>query len=122
MVPIPRETENPSLLDLYAWNGQSWEPLPNQKITAEGIIESQLDFLPNSVAVMETHPINPSVSTNYIPGTPLPDNAQGTLVEINPQGLMLGDNGRIAGNLEELPPEIQNSALNVIPLHPQLGR
>ncbi len=115
VVPIPREIDSPSTLDLYAWNGRIWEWLPNLKIPHEGLIESRLDFLPNSVVVMETHPINPSVSTNYVPGAPLPDNVQSTLVEINPQGLQLGDNGRIVGDLEDLPPEVQNSALNVIP-------
>ncbi len=115
VIPIPRETETPHTLDLYAWNGKSWEWLPNQKILSEGTIESQLDYLPNSVAVMETHPINPTVSTTYIPNNPLPDNVQNTLVEINPLGLMIGDNGKISGDLSNLPSEVQNSALNVIP-------
>ncbi len=115
VVPIPKETEAHHLLDLYAWNGQTWRWLPNKKISTEGIIESQLDYMPQSVAVMETHPVNPNVSTNYIPNTPLPDNIKGTLVEINPQGLSLDNNGEILGDLQNLPPEIQNSALNVIP-------
>jgi hypothetical protein len=115
VVPIPRETEASSLLDLYAWNGQTWEWLPNKKILTEGIIESQLDFLPSSVAVMATHPINPNVSTNYALNTPLPDNVKSTLVEINPQGLYLDGGGGILGDLEELSPEIQNSVINIIP-------
>ena len=31
VVPIPREVEVSQTLDLYAWNGQAWEWLPNQK-------------------------------------------------------------------------------------------
>ena len=115
IVPLPREVDSINLLDLYAWNGNSWDWLPNEKIVTEGIIESQLDYLPESVVVMETHPINPSVSTDYVLDTPIPDNIRDTLVEINPRGLQLTDNGKIEGDLQELPPEIQNSTLRVIP-------
>jgi spore germination protein YaaH len=115
IVPLPRDSESPDLLDLYAWNDDSWQWLPNIKIPSEGIIESQLDFMPESIVVMETHTVNPSVSTNYAPRTPIPDNFRQSLVEINPQGLQLGDRGNIEGDLQDLPAEIQDSALLVIP-------
>jgi spore germination protein YaaH len=114
-VPIPNESEPYNTLDLYAWNDEVWEWLPNRKILSEDVIESELDFLPQSVVVMQTHAINPNVSTDYAPNTLLPDNVRDTLVEINPQGLYLDTDGQIMGDLGELPPEIQNSAFTVIP-------
>jgi hypothetical protein len=115
IVPIPREAETPHTLDLYAWNGQDWEWLPNEKFLSEGVIESNLDYLPRSVVVMETHPVNPSVSTDYQANTPLPDSMRDTLVEINPEGLYLDVGGRIFGSLENLPPEVRDSSLVVVP-------
>jgi spore germination protein YaaH len=115
IVPIPSDTEAVNSLDLYAWNGQNWDWLPNRKVPTEGVIEAQLDYLPASIVVMATHPINPSVSTNYFLGSPLPDNIEETLVEINPESLYLGENGKIEGSLEELPADVQNSSLLVIP-------
>ncbi|MCB0192347.1 MAG: cellulase family glycosylhydrolase [Anaerolineae bacterium] len=115
VVPLPGEVEDINTLDLYAWNGDDWEWLPNTKIPAEDVIESQLDYLPESIVVMATHPINPNVSTNFTAGTDLPDNVRDTLVEINPRGLFLDNDGRVGGTLDELSPEVQNSSLLVVP-------
>ena len=115
VVPIPRDSGNPNTLDLYTWNGDSWQWLPSHKVPSEGIIESELDFTPESVVVMSTHPVNPTVSTDYLPNAPISDEVRDTLVEINPHGLFLGPEGQIEGQIEELPPEIQNSTLTIVP-------
>ena len=116
IIPIPNEAEPYNTLDLYAWNGDSWEWLPNRKHFADDVIESELDFLPLSVVVMQTHPIHPNVSTDYTLNTALPDDIKDALVEINPQDLYLDSDGRIIDNLGQLPPEIQNTAsFTVIP-------
>ncbi len=114
-VPIPNEAEPYSTLDLYSWNGESWEWLPNRKVVTEDVIESELEHLPESIVVMQTHAIHPNVSTDYAASNPLPDNVRDSLVEINPQGLFLDSQGQIAGELNELPPEIQNVSFSVIP-------
>ncbi|MBI1880048.1 MAG: hypothetical protein HYR94_17825 [Chloroflexi bacterium] len=100
-VPIPNESEPINTLDLYAWTGESWDWLPNRKILSEDKIESEL--------------INPNVSTDYAPNTPLPVNIKDTLVEINPQGLSLDADGEIMGDLGSLPAEIQNASFTVVP-------
>ena len=114
-VPIPNEAEPYRTLDLYSWNGNSWEWLPNRKVVTEDVIESELDFLPESIVVMQTHAIHPNVSTDYAVNHPIPDNVTDSLVEINPQGLFLDSNGQIVGDLGQLPPEIQNASYSVIP-------
>jgi hypothetical protein len=115
VVPLPKDIENPTTVDLYAWHEGQWRWLPNHKIPGEGIIESQLDFTPASVVVMSTHPINPNVSTDFPVNAVVPDQLQDTLVEINPQGLLIADKGLIEGDLQELPPEIKNSTLTILP-------
>ncbi len=114
-LPIPNESEPYNTLDLYAWTGESWEWLPNRKILSEDTIESELDYLPESAIVMQTHAINPNVSTDYTPNAPLPDNVKDTLVEINPQGLYLDADGQIVGDLGGLAAQIQNATFTVIP-------
>ncbi len=114
-VPIPNEAEPYRTLDLYSWNGESWEWLPNRKVVADDTIESELDFLPESIVVMQTHAIHPNVSTDYAVNNPIPDNVRDSLVEINPQGLFLDSDGQIVGDPGQLPPEIQNASYSVIP-------
>ena len=86
-IPIPNESEPYSTLDLYAWNGEVWEWLPSRKLIVEDVLESELDYPPESIVVMQTHAINPTVSTDYALDIPLPDNVQDSLVEINLVGL-----------------------------------
>ncbi len=114
-IPIPNEAEPYNTLDLYSWTGEAWEWLPNRKVIAEDVIESELDYLPDSVVVMQTHAIHPNVSTDYRVSAPLPDNVKDSLVEINPQGLFLDNEGKIVGDLGQLPPEVQNATFSVIP-------
>src|SRR5688572_17561351 len=55
-IPIPNEAEPYGTLDLYAWNGESWEWMPSQKVLNEDAIESELAYLPEAVVAMQTHP------------------------------------------------------------------
>ena len=115
LVPIPNEAEPYNTLDLYSWNGESWEWLPNRKILTEDVIEAELNHLPESIVVMQTHAIHPNVSTDLAAGATLPDTVKDTLVEINPQGLLLESDGRIVGEVNELPAELANAPFSVIP-------
>lgn len=114
-IPIPNESEPYGTLDLYEWNGESWVWLPNRKVLSEDTLESEVDYLPQSIVVMQTHAINPNVSTDYTPNSPVPDSVKETLVEINPQGLYLDADGNISGDVGQLPPEIQNASFTIIP-------
>ena len=66
-VPIPNESEPYNTLDLYTWDGQSWQWLPSHQIIGEEVLEARLDFLPRSVVVVQTHPVRPYFSTNITP-------------------------------------------------------
>lgn len=115
-IPIPNESEPYNTLDLYTWNGESWVWLPSRVIANEEMIEAKLDHLPDSMVVMQTHPLNPHVSATYAAASALPGNlTSDTSSEINPQGLYLEAEGLIAGNLGELPAEIINGTFSIVP-------
>lgn len=114
-VPIPNEAEPYNTLDLYSWTGETWEWLPNRKVVTEDVIESDLDYLPESVVVVQTHAIHPNVSTDFTANAALPEEVRDTLVEINPQGLFLESDGRIVGDVGELPAELGNAPFSVVP-------
>lgn len=114
-VPIPNEAEPYRTLDLYTWNGEAWAWLPSRVIAAEGVIESNLDFLPDSVVVMQTHALNPNVAATFLPDQILPENFRDTTLEINPQGLYLEAEGLIAGTPSPLPNDVLNGNITIIP-------
>lgn len=115
-VPIPNAAEPYRTLDLYSWNGQSWEWLPHRQISAEEILEAELDYLPESVVVVQTHALNPHVSAgSSLDNLTISANFQDVPLELNPRGLYLESEGLIAGDLGQLPPEIQQPSFTVIP-------
>ncbi len=114
-IPIPNESEPYSTLDLYAWTGESWEWLPSQIINADDTMESALDYLPEYVAAMQTHPVTPHISADYAPNAFATGVAQNTLSEVNPQGLYLDADGQVAGEPSPLPAEVQGPNVVVIP-------
>lgn len=114
-VPIPNEAEPYRTLDLYTWNGEAWAWLPSHVIAAEGVIESNLDDLPNSVVVMQTHALNPNVAVTFLPDQVVPQNFTDTTLEVNPQGLYLEAEGLIAGTAAPLPSELLNGNITIIP-------
>ena len=97
-LPIPGDADPLYTLDLYTWNGEVWQWLPHVIPPGDDFIESSLDYLPPSVVVMQTKPLQPSVSAELAQAAALPAQAQGTVVEINPQGLYLDSNGTIRGD------------------------
>ncbi len=112
-LPIPT-TEKPNYtLDLYAWNGETWEWQPSRQVSVKDVITAELNFLPGAVAVMQTHALEPIVSTDYILDTPLSPEIKNAVTEIT--GLVLDANGQITGELGNTPPQIENANLAVIP-------
>lgn len=114
-IPIPNDAEPYRTLDLYTWSGESWAWLPSHIITAEGVIESNLDYLPDSVVVMQTRALNPNVSATFWPDQVLPDNYRDTTMEVNPAGLYLEAEGLVAGTPPPLPSDLLNGAFTIMP-------
>ena len=114
-IPIPNGTESHKTLDLYTWNGQTWEWLPGRQIRPSDMIETALDSLPAAVAVMQTNSLKPRVAVEVTPRVNLPVEGIDALVEINPLGLMVEDNGQISGELGDISAVSQNGDLAVVP-------
>ncbi|MFN8453306.1 MAG: hypothetical protein U0401_01320 [Anaerolineae bacterium] len=114
-IPIPNEAEPYHTLDLYTWDGESWVWLPSRTLPDEEVIEATLSYLPTSVVVMQTHPLNPHVSAAYSPNTLLPDDFRNAPLEINPQGYYLEAEGLIAGKIDPLPSDVLNGAFTIMP-------
>jgi spore germination protein YaaH len=112
---LPDRAEAQHLLDLYAWNGVAWRWLPHRKISIKKVMEAELDFWPELVALMQTPALAPKAAIDYNPNAPLPDEVRQILAEINPLGFRVGSDGRITGSPGQMPSEIRNSALAVIP-------
>lgn len=115
-IPIPNESEPYTTLDLYTWTGEVWQWLPSHQVIGEETLEAKLNYLPDSLVVVQTHPVRPYFSTNLTPGSAIPANVKDSLVEVNPQGLFLDVNGHIGGAIAEIPTEDQNGPYTIVPV------
>lgn len=98
LVPIPVDTEAYDTLDLYGlWNGR-WFKLPFLMNLDDARLESNLNFAPEAVVVVETLPRAPVIASNISNRMPPPDEADNILVQVNPQGLQIAGEGSIAGD------------------------
>ncbi|UCC88546.1 MAG: beta-galactosidase [Anaerolineales bacterium] len=114
-IPMPGDVDPLSTLDLYSWDGEAWDWLPHFVPPGDDFIEAQLDYLPQSIVVMQTKPLQPSVSADLALSADVPDQARDTVVEVNPQGLYLDADGAIRGDLGALPQPDQTTTYIVIP-------
>jgi spore germination protein YaaH len=114
-VPMPADADPLRTLDLYSWNGEVWEWLPHFIPPGDDFIETEVDYLPQSVVVMQTKPLQPSVSADLSLAANVPDQARDTVVEINPQGLYLDADGAIRGDPGTLLQPDQTATYIVMP-------
>ncbi|GAB4536331.1 MAG: hypothetical protein Kow0063_21680 [Anaerolineae bacterium] len=101
-IPVPANAEPIHSLDLYSWNGQAWEWLPHFIPPGDNFIESQLDFLPSSVMVVQTKPLDPSIAVDLPAQAEIPEPARNAMDEITLQGLYLESGGAIRGDAGRL--------------------
>ncbi|GIK37438.1 MAG: hypothetical protein BroJett011_12710 [Chloroflexota bacterium] len=112
-IPLPAEAGQAHILDLYTWTGQAWEWLPHRQIPAKNVIEAELAFLPQVVAVMRTQALKPSLSTNISVDPALSAEVKDLFTEIT--GLVLDANGHLTGDPAEIALALPNTDLAVIP-------
>ncbi len=114
-IPMPVDAEPLRTLDLYSWNGQAWEWVPHFLPPGDDFIEAELDYLPQSVVVMQTKPLQPSISASLPQATDLSEQARNTMGEINAQGLYLDALGAIRGDPSTLLQPDQAAGYLVVP-------
>ncbi len=95
-IPIPNNAQPYETLDLYAWTQTGWSWVPSKVIGAEDLILVELDSVPSQLdlVVAQTRLLPPIVSAD-LTGPSVPEQAAGAVVELNPQLLVLGNNGQI---------------------------
>jgi hypothetical protein len=115
-IPMPADAEPTRTLDLYSWSGQSWRWVPHFIPPGDDFIETELDYLPSSIVVMQTKPLQPAVSVDLPESTDLPQQALDTPFEINPEGLYLDAEGGIRGDAGALLRPDQTASNLVMPI------
>ena len=96
-IPIPNDSLPYETLDVYNWNGESWEWMPHRLITEEEAIESDVNFVPNDFAVFQTAPKLPTVGALLPPGKELPPEAETATTAVFPTALTLRGDGSVDG-------------------------
>lgn len=98
LVPIPFDVDSLDALDLYALYNTRWFKIPFTLNLDEERFESTLNFTPHGILVVETLPRAPVIAASIPNRFTLPNVIDNILVQVNPLGLQLADEGSIAGD------------------------
>lgn len=115
VVPLPADAEPYETLDLYGYWNQMWFKLPFTLNATEERLESQLNFLPQAFVVVQTVPRAPVISAQIEEPNSLPLEADSVLVQVNPLGLRIADEGSIAGDPVSATQSSSQSNFAVVP-------
>jgi hypothetical protein len=101
-LPIPNDAEPYHTLDLYAWDGKTWNWVPSTLIGADEVIVTRLETLAEMIAfaLMQTLSPDPIVAVNLSSFSVLPADAGQVLSELNPIGAYLDVNGSLSSPAE----------------------
>lgn len=115
-IPVPNNAEPYETLSLYEWTGEEWAFVPSQRVPEDDVLFSQVDHLPQTVAVFQSSG-RPALVTADLPDfTGLPAEGSSSLVELNPVGYYLdGDNG-VSGSLPSLPAHAGQESYSIVPV------
>ncbi len=114
-VPIPNAAEPYETLSLYAWTGDRWEFVPAHVLLEDELIESRLNYLPETVAVAQCGRRPPQVSAELPDYVALPKAGEQALAELNPLGYYLGPDNGVTGSLPQLPDMTGQESYRILP-------
>jgi hypothetical protein len=95
-VDVPTGAEPWETLDLYAWNGETWEWVGGDlhaEVVDKEFIRAEVLDAPQNLVVMQAGAVPPSVATTPNAGDVLDDLSLNVIDTINPTGLILSANG-----------------------------
>ncbi len=101
--PIPLDSEPYHTLDFYAWDGTKWEFLPGQ-FFADDVGEASLASLPQAIVIAQTKATPPTISAEMAAPVEIPKAGADALVEVNPLGLLVKEDGSLSGSMVNVPP------------------
>lgn len=115
-IPIPDGIEQLGALDVYGYDGKKWSKIPFQFFLDEQRVEAYLRAnLPQSVVLVQTTALAPTISADLTTKTSLPPTVSALLAEVNPVGLMIAEEGGIAGDVPPLEQASASSPYQVLP-------
>jgi hypothetical protein len=101
-VVIPNEAEPWETLDLYAWDGEAWQWLPNHLDRADEVLSAELSALPETLMVMQTER---TASGLIAPSQDLPPADYSDLLNgVDLFGMKIGTQGGMTGDAALFPP------------------
>lgn len=101
-IVIPNEAEPWETLDLYTWDGAAWRWLPGRLDRQQEVLTAQVETLPQSVMVMQTTRVQPTLVTES--ADLLPPGYAMLLSQVDLVGLKIGTLGALTGDPGVLPP------------------
>ncbi len=114
-VPIPNDAQPYETLDMYMWSDDTWTWIPAQVIPEEDVIIAELDHIPArfGFVVAQTRILPPVVSAYTTDPGAIPQEASGTVGEVNPRLLTLNGSGEVIG---AAPITLGDNSLAIIPV------
>lgn len=102
-------------LDLYAWDGQSWNWQPSHREASSGKFSAKLKALPAAVALLQREPQEPVITVDLSAETTIPTKAEGVVTEWVLPGFKVQENGSVKA--EPNPLELETTAHLMPSLH-----
>ncbi|MBI5880297.1 MAG: cellulase family glycosylhydrolase [Chloroflexi bacterium] len=101
--PVPDDADPINTLDFYTWDGAQWQFQPG-KFFLDDNGETSLGTLPQAIAIVQTKATPPTIAAEMVAVANLPKEGAAALVEVNPLGLTVKEDGSLAGTLIAVPP------------------
>jgi len=109
-VVIPNESEPWETLDLYTWNGETWQWIPARLNRDTEILASKVTTLPQSLMVMQSEKVKQHIIAE-VTAVP-PAQLESVLTNADLVGMLIGTMGGLTGDATQLPPA--NASTNPI--------
>ncbi len=109
-VTIPNDAEPWETLDLYTWNGLTWEWVGGTLDREREVLIAHIPSLPSSVVVMQTLPVVPAIGT-VASGEAVRGPVAELLTQVMLPGLYLGADGAVVG---QAPPPLSGSPRSLL--------
>ncbi|MFH1928968.1 MAG: cellulase family glycosylhydrolase [Chloroflexota bacterium] len=114
-VPLPEDAEIVTALDLYAWDGNTWQWVPSHVHATSGRIKAELGTIPAMLAVVESPALEPFITAEIPAEGAFPELPQELFTSVLLQGLYVQGDGTISGDLNGADTAMSYGELDVYP-------
>ena len=100
--PVPNDSDPVTTLDFYAWDGMKWDFMPG-RFFPDDQGEATLQTLPRAIVIVQTKATPPTISAEMTAAGDIPAAANAALVEVNPLGLTVNQDGSLGSAMISVP-------------------